>query len=111
MAGISILDLLFAKALAEGLARELTEDEQPPKNFFRVKDPDAWKRIEGINNRDNMVVCIEITHNVSENCQRVQSIFVKLAREFEDVQVPFFHVVIEGGETFDEVHVSNFILL
>jgi len=104
MAGISFLDLLFAEAIAAGLARQAMRAEQPPPdNFFQLpKDPRAWKLIHAKNKAENMVCAIEITNNGRENCRRVQPLFIDLAREFDSI--PFLQVAIAPGATYDEVH-------
>jgi len=104
MAGISFLDLLFAEAIAAGLARQAMRAERPPpENFFVLpKDPRAWKLIHAKNKAENMVCAIEITNNGRENCRRVQPLFVDLAREFDSI--PFLQVAIAPGATYDEVH-------
>jgi len=69
MAGISFLDLLFAEAIAAGLARQAMRAERPPpENFFVLpKDPRAWKLIHAKNKAENMVCAIEITNNGREH--------------------------------------------
>ena len=105
MAGISFLDLLFAEALASGMAREArTRERPPPDNFFLLpRDPRAWRQIQAASKKENMVIAVEITDNASENCLRMQKLFVDLAREFEGM--PFLRVQIGGGGggTYDEV--------
>ena len=105
MAGISFLDLLFAEALASGMAREArTRERPPPDNFFLLpRDPRAWRQIRMASKKENMVIAVEITDSVNENCQRMQRVFVDLAREFDGM--PFLRVQIGGGGggTYDEV--------
>lgn len=106
MAGISFLDLLFAEALAAGMARGArSRDRPPPDNFFLLpRDPRAWRQIQAASKKENMVIGVEVTDNVNENCQRMQKVFVELAREFEGM--PFLRVQITGGlggTTYDEV--------
>ena len=104
MAGISFLDLLFAEAIAAGLARQAMRAERPPpENFFVLpKDPRAWKLIHAKNKAENMVCAIEITNNGRENCRRMQPLFIDLAREFDSI--PFLQVAIAPGATYDEVY-------
>ena len=107
MAGISFLDLLFAEALASGMAREArSRGRPPPDNFFLLpRDPRAWRQIQIASKKENMVIAVEITDSVSENCQRMQKVFVEMAREFDGM--PFLRVQISGGpfggSTYDEV--------
>ena len=102
MAGISFLDLLFAEAIAAGLARQARAAQPPPENFFVLpKDPRAWKLIHAKNKAENMVCAIEITNDGRENCRRVQPLYLELAREFEGI--PFLQVPIAPGATYDEV--------
>ncbi len=103
MANLTFLDLLFADALASGLAREAMRAERPPPdNFFLLpRDPDAWNKIQEASRKENMVVCIEFTDNSSENCKRVQGIFMDLARDFEGI--PFVRAVIGLGNTYNVV--------
>ena len=103
MAQFSFLDLMFAEALASGLAREAIRAERPPPdNFFLLpKDPGAWKMIKEASKKENMVVCVEITDGMNENCKRVRSIFLDMAREFDGI--PFVRVNIEPGATYIEV--------
>ena len=104
MAGISFLDLLFAEAIAAGLARQARAAQPPPENFFVLpKDPRAWKLIHAKNKAENMVCAIEITNNGRENCRRVQPLYLELAREFDGI--PFLQVPIAPGATYDEVGV------
>ena len=107
MAGISFLDLLFADAIATGLARHAMRAEQPPPdNFFELpKGPSAWKLVHAKNKAENMVCAIEITNNGRENCRRMQPIFLDLAREFDSI--PFLRVAIAPGATFDEVRFNT----
>lgn len=109
MAGISFLDLMFAEALASGLAREARRPERPPPdNFFLVpRDPTAWRQIHLASKKENMVVGIEITDNTSENCRRLQSVFMDLAREHDGM--PFLRVQIGIGGTYDEVRQGAWI--
>ena len=97
MANISFLDLMLAEALASGLAREARRAERPPPdNYFLLPpDPDAWRKIRDASKKESMVVCIEFTDNSSENCRRVQGVFMDLAREFEGI--PFVRAVISPG--------------
>ena len=103
MAGISFLDLMFAEALASGLAREARRAERPPPdNFYLIpRDPNAWRQIQTACKKENMVIAVEITDDRNENCRRVQSLFVDMAREFDNI--PFLRVKIALGSTFDEV--------
>ena len=103
MAGISFLDLMLAEALASGLAREARRTERPPPdNFFLVpRDPNPWRQIQTACKKENMVIAVEITDDRNENCRRVQSLFVEMAREFDNI--PFLRVKIALGSTFDEV--------
>ena len=103
MAGISFLDLMFAEALASGLAREARRAERPPPdNFYLLpRDPNAWRQIQTACKKENMVIAVEITDDRNENCRRVQSLFVEMAREFDNI--PFLRAKIALGSTFDEV--------
>ena len=103
MAGISFLDLLFAEAIASGMAREArTRERPPPDNFFLLpRDSCAWRQIQAASNKENMVIAVEITDGLGENCQRIQRLFVDLAREHDGM--PFLRVKIGGGNTFEEV--------
>lgn len=104
MAGLTFLDLMLAEALAAGLARDSIRAERrpPPDNFFLLpSDPAAWRKVQEASKKENMVVCIEITNDTTENCRRVQTIFMDMAREFEGI--PFFRVIIRPGATFDEL--------
>lgn len=100
MANISFLDLMFAEALASGLAREAMRAEQPPPdNFFLLPPvPEAWSKIQEASRKENMVVCVEFT---SDNCKPLQRLFMDLAREFEGI--PFLRAVIRPGITYDKV--------
>ena len=106
MAGISFMDLLFAEALAAGLAREAQarrEAEKPPENFFILpRDPQAWRQIQVASKKENMVIAVEITDNINENCKRIQSVFIQLARKYDSI--PFLRASIGLGCTFDEVN-------
>jgi len=106
MAGISFLDLMLAEALASGLAREARRAERPPPdNFYLLpRDPNAWRQIQTACKKENMVIAVEITDNINENCRRVQSLFVDMAREFDSI--PFLRAQIGLGNTFDEVSVA-----
>ena len=103
MAGVTFLDLLFAEALASGLAREARRDHRPPPdNFFLLpSDPDAWRLLHVACKKENMVIGVEFTDAVSENCRRMQPLFMDLAREHDGM--PFFRVQIGRGGTYDEV--------
>lgn len=98
MANISFLDLMFAEALASGLAREAAMAEKPPPDNFFLLPPglDAWKKIELASRKENMVVCFEFT---DDSCKPAQRIFMDLAREFESI--PFVRVEIGLGRTYD----------
>ena len=113
MAGISFLDLMFAEALASGLAREAQArrtERPPPDNFYLLpRDPNAWKQIQTACKKENMVIAVEITDNINENCKRVQSLFVDMAREFDSI--PFLRAQVGLGNTFEEVSVANCVLL
>lgn len=102
MANISFLDLMFAEALASGMAREaMRQEKPPPENFFLLPpDPQAWNKIQEASRKENMVVCVEFTDNRNENCKAVQRLFMDLAREFEGI--PFVRAVIGPG-TYDKV--------
>ena len=106
MAGprISFLDLVFADALATGLARaaQRRAERPPPDNFYVLPNNIvAWKLLHATNKKENMVVAIEFTDNSSPACKSLQPQFVDLAREFDDI--PFLRVVIGPGSTFNEV--------
>ena len=104
MAGISFLDLLFAEALTSGLAREVRRQERPPPdNFFLLpRDPQAWRQIQVACKKENMLIAIEITDNTSDNCRRMQGLFMDLAREHDGM--PFFRALIGLGGTYEEVY-------
>lgn len=106
MAGISFLDLMFAEALASGLAREASRAEKPPPdNFFLLPpDPEAWSKLQVASRKENMVVCVEFTDNSNDNCKAVQRFFMDLAREFEGI--PFLRAVIGPG-TYDGVNLNK----
>ena len=98
MAGISFLDLLFAEALASGMAREAARarERPPPDNFFLLpRDPRAWRQLKEASKKENMVIAVEITDNTSDNCLRMQKLFMELAREHDGM--PFLRVQISGG--------------
>ena len=103
MAGISFLDLLFAEAIASGMAREArTRERPPPDNFFILpRDPRAWLQIQAASKKENMVIAVEITDDSNENCLRMQRIFMDMAREHDGM--PFLRVKIGLGCTFDQV--------
>ncbi len=102
MAGISFLDLMLAEALAAGLARERAEAERPPENFFLIpRDPQAWRNIQMASKKEHMVIVVEITDNSNENCKRIQSIFLQLARKYDNI--PFFRATVGLAGSFDEV--------
>ena len=107
MAGISFLDLLFAEALASGMAREArTRERPPPDNFFVLpRDPRAWGQIQVACKKENMVIGVDVT---GDGCERMQQLFVELAREHDGM--PFLRVKIGGGlggGTYDEVSVAT----
>ena len=99
---VSFLDLMFAEALASGLAREAmrAEREKPPPDNFFLLPPDvaAWRKIQDASKKENMVICIEFT---DDDCKGVQKMFMDLARQFDSI--PFLRAVIELGQTFDIV--------
>jgi len=97
---------MLAEALASGLAREARRAERPPPdNFYLLpRDPNAWRQIQTACKKENMVIAVEITDNINENCRRVQSLFVDMAREFDSI--PFLRAQIGLGNTFDEVSVA-----
>ena len=104
MAGISFLDLMLAEAIAGGLAREQAarRARPPPDNLFVIpRNPHAWRQIKDACKKENMVTCVDITDGTSENCTRVDSVFIDLAREFDGI--PFFVVKVGPLGTFDEV--------
>lgn len=102
MAGLTFLDLLFAEALVSGLARERRAERPPPDNFFVLSnEPRAWREIQIACKKENMVIAVEITDNRNENCRRVQSLFIDLAREFDGA--PFLRATISLGNSFEEV--------
>lgn len=100
MANISFLDLMFAEALASGLARGAMRQEQPPPDNFFLLPPvtDAWNKMQEASRKENMVVCVEFT---GDNCKPLQHIFMDLAREFEGI--PFLRAQIRPGITYDKV--------
>ena len=97
------MDLLLAQALAAGLEREgRSAARPPPENFFRLpSDPDAWRKLKEACKEENMVVVIEITDNVNDNCRQLQAIFMDIAREIDNI--PFLRVQVGNGGTYDEV--------
>ena len=97
---------MLAEALASGLAREARRTERPPPdNFYLLpRDPNAWRQIQTACKKENMVIAVEITDNINENCRRVQSLFVDMAREFDSI--PFLRAQIGIGNTFEEVSVA-----
>lgn len=97
---------MLAEALASGLAREARRTERPPPdNFYLLpRDPNAWRQIQTACKKENMVIAVEITDNINENCRRVQSLFVDMAREFDSI--PFLRAQIGLGNTFEEVSVA-----
>lgn len=103
MAGISFLDLLFAEAIASGMAREArTRERPPPDNFFVLpRDPRAWLQIQAASKKENMVIAVEITDDSNESCLRMQRLFMDMAREHDGM--PFLRVKIGLGCTFDQV--------
>ena len=107
MAGLTFMDLLFAEALASGLAREARRAERPPPdNFFVLpRDPKAWRQLQEACKKEHLVFAVEFTDGMNENCRRIQPHFVDLAREFDSI--PFVRVQIGPGATFDEVSVSG----
>ena len=110
MSGISLMDLLFADALASGLARGavLQERRPPPDNFYVLpRDPRAWQQLRGVCRKENLVIVVEVTQGGQEASKRVHLRFVDLAREFDGV--PFLQLDIGVGisETHDEVRDNN----
>lgn len=107
MERMSFLDFLLAEALIGGLRRDLRDgdsDGTTPKNFFVLPKDDvrAWQKIHEACKKDNMVIVVEFTDNVNDNCRRVRPLFVNLAREFEGI--PFMRVVVTpGSDDFFEV--------
>jgi hypothetical protein len=103
MAGISFLDLLFAEAMASGMAREArTRERPPPDNFFLLpRDPRAWLQIKEASKKENMVIAVEVTDDSNE---RMQRLFVELAREYDGM--PFLRVKIGLGCSFDQLRVD-----
>lgn len=109
MAGISFLDLMLAEALAAGVARERAAAERPPENFFNIpRDPQAWRNIQTACKKEHMVIGVEITDNMNENCRRNQAIFLQLARKYDNL--PFFRATISLGCTFDEVSRGSYAI-
>ena len=111
MAGLSFLDLLFAEAMAAGLARQFAERaENPmPDNFFVLPmDPRAWRQIRDSCKEEHMVIAVEITDTIHGNCKEVQPLFIDLAREFDSI--PFLRVEVCPRQMFEEVH-NNYNLL
>ena len=119
---MSVLDLLLADALASGLARALAEDRPPPDNFFVIPPileacnynyilfldllffavyMQAWLKIKSSCNRENMVICLEVTDDGHPGCRQVQPLFMELARKIQ--QIPFFRVKIGLGCTHNKV--------
>ena len=107
MAGISFLDLLFAEAIASGMAREVrTRERPPPDNFFLLpRDTRAWLQIKEASKKENMVIAVEVTDDSNENSQRL---FLDLAREYDGM--PFLRVKIGLGRTFDQVGMCLHVL-
>lgn len=108
MAGLSFLDLLFAEAMAAGLARHAQfagRAERPaPDNFFVLpKDPRAWRQIRDSCKEEYMVIAVEITDTINANCKQVQPLFVDLAREFDSI--PFLRVEVGPGQMYEEVYI------
>ena len=88
------------------MSEDCSRDRPPPDNFFLLpRDPRAWRQIQAASKKENMVIAVEVTDNVNENCLRAQKAFVELAREYEGM--PFLRVQISGGlfggSTYDEV--------
>eukprot|EP00731_Ephydatia_muelleri_P017200 Em0010g298a len=92
---MSLLDLLLAKALVEGLARANMPDN------FKVLRPNSasWRGLKEVCKNGNNVIAVEVTKD--EN-RRTQQAFVKLAREHGELT--FFRAEIdESGYTFPEL--------
>ena len=105
MERMSFLDFLLDEALVGGLRRDLSSrDGTTPKNFFVLPKDDvrAWQKIHESCKKENMVIVVEFTDDVNDNCRRTQPLFVSLAREFESI--PFMRVVVTPGtDDFYEV--------
>lgn len=102
MAGMSFFDLMLAEALAGGLAREAARRERPPPEnvFLLPKNLDAWRQVKDACRKENMVFLVDITDGSSENCTRIDNVFIDMAREFDGL--PFFIVKVGPFGTFDE---------
>lgn len=106
MAGISLMDLLFADALASGLARGavLQERRPPPENFFVLpRDPRAWQQLREVCRKENLVIAVEVAEKGHEPSERVHMRFVDLAREFDGVPFLRLEIGVGIGGTYDEV--------
>ena len=101
---LPFLEFMLAGTMA-GLAREAmrarAQDEEPDNLCKIPPDPRAWQQIHSGCKRDHLVVVIEITDDVHENCKRVRPQFTQLAREFDGV--PFLRVELGPGESFKQV--------
>ena len=97
---MSLLDLLLAKALVESLARAANL----PENFKVLRPtPASWRGLKEMCKQGNNVIAVEITKSESPACQRTQQVFVKLAREHDELT--FIRAEIDqSGYTFPEVH-------
>ena len=97
---MSLLDLLLAKALVEGLARS-----NVPDNFKVLRPISAsWRGLKEICKNGNKVIAVEVT---KEGNRRTQQAFLKLAREHDELT--FIQAEIdESGYTFPEVMRSCF---
>lgn len=106
MAGISFLDLMFAEMLAGELAaRESAKRERAlPGNVFVLQKPAAWREIKEACRKENMVFAVDISDGHSENCKRVEGVFIEMAKEFDGL--PFFIVRVGLQETFVEVSLA-----
>ena len=98
---LSVLDLMFAEALASGLAHGVKNQRQekpPPENFFELSnEPQAWEQFKEASKKENMVVCVEfVTKELSRS-----TLFVDLAREYEGI--PFVRVTVSNEEEFENV--------
>ena len=101
------MDLLLAKALAAGMARQMAEERQrpPPDNFFVLpSDPQAWRKLHAPCREERMVICIEITDDSHPPSKWLQPLVVDLAQEVQ--QIPFFRVKIGFARTYDQVRIS-----
>ena len=99
------MDLLFAEALASGMARGARQERRPPPdNFFVLpREPQAWRQLRDVCRKEHLVIAVEVTESGHEGSQRIQPLFVELAREFDGVPFLRLGIGIGIGGTYDEV--------